>query len=98
MPRAAAEIVDLQSAEPRRPVLPSALPPRGLNRVQASAYVGISPNTFDRLVAEGRMPRAKRIFGRKVWDRLALDEAFAALPDDVSRDGLEGSGPNPWDD
>lgn len=64
----------------RRDVLPTSLPPRGINRVQAAVYVGISPSTFDKLVADGRMPQPKRIDGRKVWDRLELDLAFAALP------------------
>jgi excisionase family DNA binding protein len=60
--------------------LPASLAPRGLNRVEASAYVGVSPTTFDRMVADGRMPRPKRVGERRVWDRTALDQSFAALP------------------
>jgi predicted DNA-binding transcriptional regulator AlpA len=60
--------------------LPSSLPPRGLARVAAAAYVGVSPCTFDQLVAERRMPKPKRIGRRCVWDRLALDIAFTELP------------------
>ena len=75
----------------RRPdVLPSSLPPRGLSRAEASRYVGISATTFDLLVADGRMPKPKRIGSRTVWDLRALDAAFDALPDD----GTEQS--NPW--
>jgi predicted DNA-binding transcriptional regulator AlpA len=53
--------------------------PRGLSRVEAAFYVGVSPNTFDKLVAEGHMPKPKHLFGRRVWDRLQLDYAFDAL-------------------
>jgi predicted DNA-binding transcriptional regulator AlpA len=62
--------------------LPLSLAPRGLSRVQAAEYVGIGPTKFDEMVRDGRMPRPKRIDGRTVWDRLKLDEAFAALDDD----------------
>jgi hypothetical protein len=45
-------------------------------------YVGISASKFDELVRDGRMPRPKRIDGRKVWDVQALDLAFEMMPDD----------------
>lgn len=57
--------------------------PRGLSREQSAGYIGVSPNLFDEMVSDGRMPRAKRINGRKVWDRHRLDMAFAALPDEA---------------
>ena len=53
--------------------LPLSLPPRGLSREVASRYIGISVTKFDQLVQEGRMPAPKRIDGRKLWDRDALD-------------------------
>jgi predicted DNA-binding transcriptional regulator AlpA len=56
-----------------------------LSRVAAAVYVGVSPRTFDRMIRDGLMPRAVRIYGRTVWDRYALDEAFSALSD--QRDG-----------
>lgn len=65
------------------------LPPRGLQREVAAGYVGISATKFDEMVADGRMPRPKRIDGRKVWDRAALDVAFDALP--------TGEEENEWD-
>ena len=40
--------------------------PRGLSRVMAAQYLDLSPGKFDQLVADGRMPPAKRIDGRKV--------------------------------
>ena len=62
--------------------LPESLAPRGLGRVQAALYFGISVSKFDQMVTDGRMPKPKRIDGRRVWDRWRLDEAFDALPDD----------------
>jgi predicted DNA-binding transcriptional regulator AlpA len=69
--------------------LPPSLPPRGLSRGQAAAYIGVSTSLFDLLVKDGRMPGAKRINGRTVWDRRRLDEAFEALDDMAAN--------NPWD-
>lgn len=75
----------------RENILPTSLPPRGLSRVQSAAYIGVSPTLFDQMVDDGRMPKPTRINARTVWDRLKLDEAFAALSDDE-----RGSG-DPWD-
>jgi excisionase family DNA binding protein len=69
----------MPSARPS--ALPPSLPPRGLSREEAAAYVGVSPGTFDKMVAAGEMPAPKMIRARRVWDRVALDTAFAALPD-----------------
>jgi hypothetical protein len=40
------------------------------------------------MVADGRMPKPKRIDGRNVWDRLLLDVAFNSLPDENDRDDI----------
>jgi predicted DNA-binding transcriptional regulator AlpA len=72
-------------------VLPQSLAPRGLSREQAAAYVGISPSLFDMLVKDRRMPAPKRINARTVWDRVQVDEAFAALPSSETS-------VNPWDE
>lgn len=66
-------------------VLPPSLPPRGLSRIYAAAYIGVSPSKFDELVADKRMPPAIRIDGRRVWDRLKVDEAFTALEEGENR-------------
>lgn len=58
--------------------------PRGLSRVQAAAYIGISPTLFDTLVADGTMPAPRRINSRAVWDLRDLDRAFDNLPRDGS--------------
>jgi predicted DNA-binding transcriptional regulator AlpA len=83
MPAAAATVRPSQ-------ILPASLAPRGLSRCQAAAYVGISASKFDEMVKDGRMPKPKRIDGRVVWDRVALDSAFEDLPNEVDR--------NEWDD
>lgn len=54
--------------------------PRGLNRDQASAYIGISAGTFDKLVEAGLMPRPRMMESRRVWDIQELDRAFDELP------------------
>lgn len=61
---------------------PISYPPRGLSRDEAARYVGVGSTKFDELVKDGRMPRPKRLDGRTVWDRVALDIAFTDLPDD----------------
>jgi predicted DNA-binding transcriptional regulator AlpA len=71
-------------------LLPPSLPPRGLSRSEAAAYIGVSPSLFDAMVKDGRMPQPKRINSRTIWDRARLDEAFEALPG--------GDSNNPWDD
>jgi predicted DNA-binding transcriptional regulator AlpA len=73
--------------------LPPSLPPRGLSRQQAAAYIGVGATKFDEMVSDGRMPKPKRIDGRTVWDRLQLDEAFAALDDEP----VTAAAHNEWD-
>jgi predicted DNA-binding transcriptional regulator AlpA len=76
------------SALCRANILPVSLPPRGLSRVQAAAYIGVSPSTFDKLIGQGAMPGPKKLLGRVVWDLKRVDECFDALDD---------AGHNPWD-
>ena len=78
-------------AAPRRhSALPPTLAPRGLSRVEAAAYIGLSTSKFDELVGAGTMPKPKTVGTRKLWDRHALDAAFDALPDEGEK--------NPWDE
>jgi predicted DNA-binding transcriptional regulator AlpA len=67
--------------------------PRGLSRIDATAYIGVSDTLFDQMVADRRMPRAKQVNGRRVWDRRRVEQAFEALPDDEA----DGVGANPRD-
>ncbi len=57
-------------------------PPRGLSREEAARYVGVGTTKFDEMVNDRRMPRPKRVDGRVLWDRIALDAAFSDLPDE----------------
>jgi hypothetical protein len=54
--------------------------PRGLSRLEAARYLGISPSKFDEMRRDGRVGPARLIDGRKVWDVRDLNVAFEALP------------------
>jgi predicted DNA-binding transcriptional regulator AlpA len=84
------QAVAIKMSKQPKNVLPLCLPPRGLSREEAAAYVGVSASLFDALVKDGRMPLPKRINVRAVWDRLRVDAAFEALPSNEAAD-------NPWD-
>jgi predicted DNA-binding transcriptional regulator AlpA len=82
----------------RQDRLPRTLPPRLVVRTVAAAYVSVAPATFDAMVKDGRMPRAKLLGPRrKAWDVLELDRAIDDLPvndnddDDDSWDNLDAS-------
>ena len=76
---------------------PSRCAPRGLSRVEAADYIGVSPSTFDAMVAAGELPspRRPRTCERVLWDRYELDSAFDDLP---SRDKRRHAGASPYDD
>lgn len=59
-------------------------PPRGLGRDEAARYIGVGTTKFDEMVADRRMPRPKRVDGRVLWDRIALDAAFSDLPEEAA--------------
>lgn len=75
----------------RGDILPLSLPPRGLSRTEAAAYVGVSTTLFDEMVKDGRMPRPKQVNSRTVWDRRRVDLAFDAL--DEQDGGAPGDAP-----
>jgi predicted DNA-binding transcriptional regulator AlpA len=61
--------------------LPPNLPPRILKREAAAEYVGVSPNSFDEMVARGTMPKPRILIGRREgWDRFQIDGCIDALP------------------
>ncbi len=65
---------------------------RGINRKEASCYIGISPSLFDELVKDGRMPKPFRINTRVLWDLKLLEKAF----DFLSKQEVHAV--NPWDE
>jgi predicted DNA-binding transcriptional regulator AlpA len=67
----------------RQFALPPTLPPRLISREASAAYASVSPTTFDEMVRDGRMPRAKRLGERRhAWDVRELDVAIDQLPRD----------------
>lgn len=75
---AKAVMADRKMLAPAR--YPPGCPRRGLSRIEAALYLGISPSKFDKLRKDGRVPPARLIDGRKVWDLKELDFAFEAFP------------------
>jgi predicted DNA-binding transcriptional regulator AlpA len=79
----------------RHAALPPTLPPRLISRAAAAAYLSVAPGTFDKMVQEGRMPRAKRVSeGRVAWDVHSLDAAIDLLPND----GVPTQSDDSWSD
>jgi len=91
----------IPSSRRRAEVLPLSLPPFGVNREQAAALLGISTTLFDWAAANGKMPRARVLKGRKIWDVDEIREFFKRLPHVGGEDDLtneEDPNYNPWDD
>lgn len=87
-------------AAQRAEVLPPSLPPVGISREQAAALIGISTTLFDKCVAAGKIPPPRVIFGRLVYDRDEVIEAFRAMPrkhEEASVLDAATSEGNPWD-
>ncbi|MGC0326248.1 excisionase family DNA binding protein [Bradyrhizobium sp. USDA 326] len=55
---------------------PIAYLPRGMSRDEAARYLGVGTTKFDEMLADGRMPKPKKIDGQVVWDRLRFEAAF----------------------
>jgi predicted DNA-binding transcriptional regulator AlpA len=81
----------------QRSALPFSLPPRGLSRLQAAEYIGVSPSHFDKLIRDHVMPPPKRLGGRVVWDRKQLDEALDALDAESAWSDDAAADANSWD-
>ena len=64
-----------------------AYPPRLLRVQSAARYLGLGVRTFLRLVAEGKLPRPRRIGGGVAWDRYKLD----AFVDDSDEDVVDNT-------
>jgi hypothetical protein len=59
---------------------------RGLSRVEAARYLGISPSKFDELRNGRRLRPAKVLDGRKLFGVETLDEFFESLPNETHED------------
>jgi hypothetical protein len=58
------------------------IPRRGLSRVEAAAYIGVSPSKFDELRKANRIAPPKVLDGRLIFTVERLDEFLDALPDE----------------
>lgn len=59
------------------------IPRRGLSRVEAAAYIGVSPSKFDELRKANRIAPPKILDGRLIIFTVErLDEFLDALPDE----------------
>jgi hypothetical protein len=68
-----------------RSAAPSAvrpIPRRGLSRVEAAMYIGISSSKFDELRKANRIAPPKVLDGRLIFTVERLDEFLDALPDE----------------
>lgn len=66
--------------KPRPDALFTTVPPIGLDREEAAAYVRAGTTLFDEMVSDGRMPQPRLMNSRRVWDREELYFAFKSLP------------------
>lgn len=73
----------------------------GLTRAQAAVFVGVSPNTFNKLVSAGDLPKPRRYpnTSRLFWLASELEEALRDMPyaDGSSTDPWAGVGDDPWE-
>jgi len=71
-----------------------------IGRDDAAAYVGVSPNTFDKMIAEGLMPSPRRLTERRLaWDMRQLDTAIDRLPIDGEAEAdTDATDDHSWDD
>ena len=60
--------------------LPHGVTPAALNREQAAEFVGLSPNTFDSLIASGSMPPPRHAGARRLWIIRELERALERIP------------------
>lgn len=56
--------------------------PRGLRRVDAARYLGISPSHFDTQRKAGTIPEPRVMLGVLLWDRRDLDRLFDGVQPD----------------
>jgi hypothetical protein len=62
--------------------------PRGLRRVDAARYLGISPSHFDAQRKAGNIPAPRQMLGVVLWDRRELDSIFDGDSPSAGNDNL----------
>ena len=72
---------------------PPSLPPEGIGRAEAAAFCGLSLNSFDVAVKDGRLPQPIR-FGKKngrfIWTVTGLRYALCKEGDLTEKQPAEG--------
>lgn len=63
-----------------------------LNRVEAAAYCGVSPSTFDKMLSDGLVPHPVKVYACRLYDVRRLDQALDCLSD-----GADPDDENEWD-
>ena len=84
----------------RQSALPPTLTPRLISRDDAAVYVGVSPNTFDKMIADELMPKPRQLTERRLaWDVRQLDAAIDRLPVNGDADtDTDTATDHSWDD
>ena len=62
------------ASKPKQIKVSAQLEPRGLSRIEAAAYVGLSPSAFSAARREGKYPNPTLPGGR--YDRALVDQAM----------------------
>lgn len=58
------------------------VPRISLNRVEVALAIGVSPDSVDRMVKDGSLPRPRRWQTRKIWLVSEIEAALTELPVD----------------
>ena len=66
--------------------MPTRIKPNAMRKADAADYCGISVSQFGKMIKLGTMPTARNAGGAKIWLRLELEDALAALALDGERD------------
>ena len=66
--------------------MPTRIKPNAMRKADAADYCGISVSQFGKMIKLGTMPTARKDCGAKIWLRLELEDALAALALDGERD------------
>jgi predicted DNA-binding transcriptional regulator AlpA len=69
----------------------------GMSRSQAAEHIGIGTALFDSLVAEGKMPQARKVGTRLIWIRREIEDALESLPYSGERAERRPSAVNLWE-
>lgn len=70
--------------------------PIGLSVESAAAFIGVSPELFQRAVDDGSMPVPRKLGGRLIWDAEEIAEALRRLPRKAVKESRESNDNGRW--